>query len=331
MTSSKSIVVVAQNVGEGLAPAVLEAVAAARKYADEAGGKVDAVITGPPGTQDLSESLWKMGVVDVYVAEHDTLADEKAAPHALAAATAVEQADPSLIVVGQTQLGRDVAPYLAAKLDGGVIMNATDLRQGSGGAEVVCSIYGGAVEAVYRVSESPPSVVGVEPTGRKGDEVTTDGRGRVVSVDPGLDGFRDRVKVVERSVRSGPRLEEADVIVSGGMGLGDRQNYRYIEELAEALGGLPSASRAIVDHGWTGKSEWVGLSGTKVTPDLYVAVGISGASQHLAGMSTSRVIVAVNTDPQAPIFRYARYGVTLDCLEFLPSFIEECRKVKSAS
>jgi electron transfer flavoprotein alpha subunit len=329
MVGSKSILIFAQNDGGRLAPVVFEAAAAARNLAGDAGSGVAAVLTGPPGTQDLAAELWAAGVPDVYVAEHAVLAEPRAESHALAVEAAVRQADPSLILVGQTLLGRDLAPYLAARMESGVIMNATELRRNSSGAtEVVCPIYGGGVQAAYQVSESPPAVVGYQPIVKTDQESLSESSGRVISVDPGLDGFKERVKLVERSARSGPRLEEAEVVVSGGMGLGDGRNYKYIEELAEVLGGLPGASRAIVDARWVTRDLQVGLTGARVIPSLYMAVGISGASQHLAGMSNSKVIVAVNTDPQAQIFRYSRYGVTTDCVQFLPAFIDECRKLK---
>lgn len=332
MVSSKSILIAAQNEGGRLAPVVFDAVSLARKLAEETGGSVAAVLTGPPGTEALAEELRAAGVADVYVAEHAALAESRPEPHALATAAAVRQADPSLVIVGQTPLGRDMAPYLAARLDAGILMNATEIRRSSSGAmEAVCPIYGGGVTAVYQVSESPPTVVGFQPVVRSARESVSPGPGRVIPVDAGLGEFKDRVKLVEKATESGPRLDEAKVVVSGGMGIGDGDNYKQIEELAEVLGGLPGASRAIVDLGWATKAQQVGLTGTRVFPDLYMAVGISGASQHLVGMSTSKVIVAVNTDSGAPIFTYARYGVTMSCLEFLPAFIEECRKLKSAS
>ncbi|MBI2171165.1 MAG: electron transfer flavoprotein subunit alpha/FixB family protein [Chloroflexi bacterium] len=332
MTAKKSVLIVAQDDGGRLDPVVFDTVTAAKRLTGGAQGGVAAVLTGPPGTQALAEELWATGVADVYVAEHAALAEPRADSHARAVAVAVRQARPSLVLVGQTLLGRDLAPYLAARMDAGVIMNATELRlDASGATEVVCPIYGGGVQAVYRVSESPPSVVGFQRTVKSTAERVSHSRGRVIPVDPGLGGFKDKVKLVERSARSGPRLEEANVVVSGGMGLGEAKNYRYIEELAEVLGGLPGASRAICDLGWAARARQVGLTGTRVFPNLYMAVGIAGASQHLAGMSTSKVIVAVNTDTKAPIFKYARYGVTLDCVEFLPAFIAECRKLKSHS
>lgn len=331
MVGSKTVLLVAQNDGGSLAPVVFDTVTSARRLAG-AGGKVAAVLTGPPGTQALAKELWAVGVPDVYVAEHAALAESRPESHALAVAAAVRQADPSLVIVGQTLFGRDLAPSLAARMDTGVIMNVTELRRDSSGAtEAVCPIYGGGVRAVYRISESPPSVVGFQRTVKATAEKVSNPQGRVVPVDPGLGRYKEKVKLVQKASTSGPRLEEANVVVSGGVGIGDGKNYRHIEELADLLGGLPGASRAACDLGWAARARQVGLTGARVFPNLYVAVGISGASQHLAGMATSKVIVAVNTDPKAPIFKYARYGVTLDCLEFLPAFIEECRKVKSQS
>ncbi|MBI4311493.1 MAG: electron transfer flavoprotein subunit alpha/FixB family protein [Chloroflexi bacterium] len=332
MAGNKPVLIVAQNEGGRLAPVVFEAVAAARKLTGGASGGVAAVVTGPSGTEAVAKELWTAGVADVYVAEHALLAESRPESHARAVAAAVKQANPSLILVGQTTLGRDLAPYLAALLEAGVIMNAQELRYDSSGAtEVVCPIYGGAVQASYTVASSPPSVVGFQPAARSTVEKASGASGRILSVDPGLGEFKDKVKLVKRPVRTGPRLEEAKVVVSGGIGLGDPKNYQGIEELAKVLGGLPGASRAAVDLGYATRAQQVGLTGSRVSPDLYVAVGISGASQHLAGMSTSKVIVAVNTDKKANIFKFARYGVTLDCLEFLPSFIAECRKLKGAS
>ena len=332
MVGSKLILVVAQNDNGRLAPVVFDTVTAARKLAEGTGSAVAAVITGPSGSQALAQDLWGVGVGDVYVAEHAALDEPKPESHTLATLAAVRQANPSLVVVVQSLLGRDLAPCLAAKMDTGILMNATELRQNSSGAiEAVCPIYGGGVLAVYELSESPPSVVGFQSGARNTDESSNPVDGRVISVNPGLDDFRDRVKIVERSGTSGPLLNEAKVVVSGGVGIGDPSNYRYIEELAELLGGLPGASRAIVDLGWATKAQQVGLTGTVVVPDLYMAIGISGASQHLFGMSSSKVIVAVNTDPAAPIFSYARYGVTMNCLEFLPAFIEECKKIQTGS
>ncbi|MBI2872791.1 MAG: electron transfer flavoprotein subunit alpha/FixB family protein [Chloroflexi bacterium] len=329
---SKSILIVAEAEGGRLVRMVSDLAAVACGLVGGAAGSVVAALSGPPGTAGLAKELWPHGVSVAYVAEHPLLGELRPETHARAAAAAVQQAGPSLVLVGQTLLGRDMAPYLAARLNTSVLMNATELRRNSSGeVEVVCPVYGGSVRAVYTVSESPATVVGFQPgVAVRGEAVAGGARqGQVVSVDPGLGGFQSKVKLVNRATTAGPRLEEARVIVSGGKGLGDKKNYAYIEDLAKVVGGMPGASRAIVDLGWATRAQQVGLTGKRVSPDLYMAIGISGASQHMAGCSTSKVIVAVNRERDAVIFKYARYGVLGDCLEFLPSFIEECRKLKA--
>jgi len=136
------------------------------------------------------------------------------------------------------------------------------------------------------------------------------------------------VRIITPASRpEGARLEDAQVVVSGGRGLRDRENYSLIRELAASLSGMPGASRAIVDDGWAKPAEQVGLTGAIVSPDLYFAIGVSGASQHMAGCSNSRVLVAINTDPDAPIFRYATYGIVGDCLDILPELIRQAKQL----
>jgi len=146
---------------------------------------------------------------------------------------------------------------------------------------------------------------------------------RDVAVD--LGAVEERIRVVKKAELAGPRLDAADVIVAGGRGLGAPENYKLVVELAEALGGMPGASRPIVDEGWVDSSHQVGLTGTITRPGLYLAAGISGASQHMAGCSAAKTIVAINTDADASIFRYARYGVVGNCLEILPELIRAAK------
>jgi electron transfer flavoprotein alpha subunit len=144
-------------------------------------------------------------------------------------------------------------------------------------------------------------------------------RVRDVAVD--LGSVNERVQIVARSEASGPRIEDADIIVAGGRGLGSKENYRLVHDLAEALGGMAAASRPIVDEGWAEPARQVGLTGKITRPALYVAAGISGASQHMVGCAAAKTLVAINRDPDAAIFRYARYGIVGDCLEILPALV----------
>jgi electron transfer flavoprotein alpha subunit len=147
---------------------------------------------------------------------------------------------------------------------------------------------------------------------------------RDVHVDLGK--VEERIRVVERAQTQGPRLEDAQVIVAGGRGLGAQQNFKLIEQLAEALGGMAGASRPLVDDGWIDSSRQVGLTGKITRPVLYIAAGISGASQHMVGCSAAKTLVAINRDPDAPVFRYARYGIVGDCLEVLPELIRAAKE-----
>jgi electron transfer flavoprotein alpha subunit len=239
----------------------------------------------------------------------------------VAAATAAAAAtDPAAILVPRGPDMLELTPRLATRLDGGAVTGATEVRTGDTGVEAFAAVFGGAARALYRFTASGPAVIGLAPVlldppdreaGRSGERIELD-----------VTANLDRVRVIEPAVDTGvARIEDARVVVSGGRGLREADNFSLIRSLAANLGGMPGASRAIVDEGWAPPTEQVGLTGAIVTPDVYVAAGISGASQHMAGCSNSRLIVAINTDPDAPIFRYAHLGIVDDCLEVLPELL----------
>ena len=204
-------------------------------------------------------------------------------------------------------------------------MGVTEVRpDADGGFAVVASVYGGSARAVYRLAATP-RVIGLSPGLAPAPDREAGRIADVVAVDAPAPA-EQRVVVDQPAEATGPRLEEANVVVSGGRGLQRGDNFALIRELAANLGGMPGASRAIVDEGWAPSEEQVGLTGKIVSPDLYVAAGISGASQHMMGCSTSRVLVGINTDRDAPIFRYARYGINGDALEVLPELIRLTRE-----
>ena len=234
---------------------------------------------------------------------------------------------PRLILVSQTHDARLLAPRLAGRLGAAVVMNAIDLAAGEDGRlQVTASAYGGDTRVVYDLAGGTGWVVGVSTTVLVAEPLA-DGAGaapvREVAVD--LGSVKERIRVVARAVTEGPRIEDADIIVAGGRGLGGPENFRLVQDLAAALGGMAGASRPIVDDGWTDPSRQVGLTGKITRPSLYIAVGISGASQHMVGCAAAKTLVAINRDPEAAVFRYARYGVVGDCLEILPELIRVMR------
>ena len=218
------------------------------------------------------------------------------------------------------------------RLETGVVTNCEELRiaRDTGEVEAICSVFGGAAVSTYRFDEARPCVVSMRPGVAQPLSLPEDGRGETIQVRPDLSGILRRSEILERTAPLGPRLEETEVIVAGGKGLSSPKNFQFIQELADVLEGMPAASRAIVDLGWATPAQQVGLTGKVVTPNLYIAVGISGASQHMVGCSSARHIVAINTDQDAPIFQHARYGVVADCVEFMPAFIERCRELGPA-
>jgi electron transfer flavoprotein alpha subunit len=251
------------------------------------------------------------------------------APDACVAALAgyCRDAAPALVLFAQDAQARIVAPRLAGRIGGGVLMNVVGIERAADGiVEATAAAYGGDTRMVYALEGAASHVLALAPhalEAEPGEAAPTSPAQRTLAAQ--LDGATERVRVIERAKVQGPRLQDADIIVSGGRGLGARESYKLVEELAAALGGQPGASRPLVDDGWVDASRQVGLTGSITRPALYVAAGISGASQHMAGCAAARTIVAINSDPDAAIFRYARYGVVGDCREILPALVQAVR------
>ena len=305
--------------GEALSTADGEALGAGRALASDGGTSLICAVIGS-GVDAAATEAAERGADSVLVADAPHLETFSGDAVVAAAAAAVAECDADTVIVSRGPDTLDIVARLGARVGGSAVMGVTEFRGDGGGMQVVASAYGGSARAVYRLSDAGPRVVSVAPkfadppereAGRS-VEVTT------LTVDA---PEQERVRVVEAPDATGPRLEEASVVVSGGRGLQDGENYGLIEELAELLGGMPGASRAIVDVAWAEAEKQVGLTGKIVSPDLYIAAGISGASQHMMGCSTSRVLVAINNDAEAPIFQYAHFGIVADCLAVLPELI----------
>jgi electron transfer flavoprotein alpha subunit len=249
--------------------------------------------------------------------------------HANAVAAHAKSSGAELVLTGATLNGRDVAARVAAKLGWPYAADCTDASVSSGAMDVKRPMYAGKVRATLRVP--PPVVLSIRP----GAWTLPAGAGEVRATAIAAGAGAETLKFVrfEPTAASSKRvsLSEARVIVSGGRGLKGPENWKLLEDLADALGAATGASRAVTDAGWRPNEEQVGQTGKTVTPDLYIALGISGAIQHLAGMTSSKVIVAVNKDPDADIFKIADYGVVGDLFEFLPAFTEAVKKTRAGA
>jgi electron transfer flavoprotein alpha subunit len=252
--------------------------------------------------------------------------DYVVAPAAELLAQLVIQKSPALVLLAGTPQGKEVAGRLAVKIDSGVLTDAVDLQPGDDGPVAEQSIFGGATNVHSRVRRGTP-IVAVRPNAVAPEAAPGAAELSPVSLAGAVTGARVTNRVVaERGER--PDLTEASIVVSGGRGTGGAEGFGVIEQLADALGAAVGASRAVTDAGWYPHQFQVGQTGKTVSPQLYVAIGISGAIQHRAGMQTSKTIVAVNKDPEAPIFELADFGVVGDLFKVVPQLLDEISKRK---
>jgi electron transfer flavoprotein alpha subunit len=310
--------VLAEAGDSGPTPITLELLTEARSVA----GTVEAVAWGAD-TASLAAALGEYGATTVYDVG-DLGGALPGVPVSAAIAALIEGGNaPDAILIPATYDGRDVAGRLSVKLDRPVLTNVTGLVAGDGGLSSQHPVFGGSQIVTARFTGAGPAIFVIRAKSFA-PEPSGGGAATVVAAPAPETGAANGAKLVERHVeeRSGPKLDEAAVVVSGGRGLGEASNYALIEELAKLLHGAAGASRAIVDAGWVPYSHQVGQTGKTVKPTVYVACGISGATQHLVGMKGSKNIIAINKDKEAPIFSVADLGIVGDVHKVLPALIE---------
>ena len=311
------ILVLAEHSGESVKKVTTELLTLARRFGEPS------VVWAGPGADAGRERLAEFGAETVYVAPGAELEDYVVAPKAELLASLVAEKAPAAVLVASTAEGREIGSRLAVKTGSGLITDAVDLGEGLIAEQ---SIFGGAIIVQSKVRTGTP-IVAVRPNAVAPEPAP--GAARLENVDVGVSDAAKGARVTERVEQQRserPELTEASIVVSGGRGVGSAENFALIEKLADSLGAAVGASRAATDAGWYPHQFQVGQTGKTVSPQLYLAVGISGAIQHRAGMQTSKTIMVINKDAEAPIFELADFGIVGDLFQVVPQLTEEIQK-----
>jgi electron transfer flavoprotein alpha subunit len=304
----------------------MEALGAAQPLAAELGQELCCVVLGS-GMADACESLGTFGTAKVLYGEDAELAQYSSEGYANALDALIKEHNPDLVIMGASLQGKDLAGRLAAKLGVSAAVDCTGLEIADGRVLATRPMYAGKVIAKVAL-KGPVQLISLRPN--VFEPLETGGSAAVEAFTPQAGEIRAKVVDLKQEAEGKIELTEANIIVSGGRGMKGPENYAMLEELASVLGAAVGASRSAVDAGWRPHSDQVGQTGKVVTPNLYIACGISGAIQHLAGMGSSKVITAINKDPDAPIHGKADYSVVADLFDIVPPLIEEVKKLKEA-
>ncbi len=325
-----NVLVFAETRGNALRKTALEAVTAARAFVDaNGGGEVHALVAGTPGAASVADTLGQQGADVVVVAEHAGLANFDREAIASTIAARASSGGYRAVMLGFSAQGRDIGPRVAAKLDAPIVTDVTEIQSAGDAIVVKHPAYANKVIVTLQVS-GPTVVIAIRPSAITANASPKTARLETMplAADPGAS--RVVVKEVVEGGKGKIDLGEAPVIVAGGRGLKAPENFKLIEDLAAAFGNAAvGATRAVTDDGWRPHSDQIGQTGRQVSPQLYVAVGISGAIQHLAGMRSSKTIVAINKDKEAPIFKVADYGIVGDVMEVVPALTNAVREAKA--
>ncbi|WP_240374660.1 electron transfer flavoprotein subunit alpha/FixB family protein [Bacillus piscicola] len=319
----KKVLVLGEIKDGNLRNVSLEAIACAKQIRND--GEITGVLFGNHA-KDCAETMIHYGADRILIAENPELSHYTTDAYTQALMQIINKESPHAVVFGHTAKGKDLAPRLAAKLGVGLVSDAVEIEMNNGRAIYTRAIYSGKAFERVTVTEGI-ELVSVRPNNMKALKKDTSRNGPVTAFDPEIKNLRTIVKEIVNKTRGGGDLSEAKIIVAGGRGVKSKEGFRPLEELAEVLGGAVGASRGACDAEYCDYSMQIGQTGKVVTPDLYIAAGISGAIQHLAGMSQSKIVVAINKDPEAPIFDVADYGIVGDLFDIVPKLTAELKKI----
>ena len=332
MAEYKSVMICGEVTEGKLTAITTELLGCGRKLADDLGQELCAVLIGND-ISSLAQEAIAFGADKVYVVDDPLLKDYQTDSYVLTLEKVVKQVMPQILILGQTSVGRDLAPRLAFRLDTAVSMDCVELAIDPTSKLMLQTrpVYGGNAQAIF-TCEANPQIATVRAKAMSPLERDTSRKGEIFTIEAGLDPSAIRTKVLEKVPEEveGIKLEDAAVVVSGGRGIGSAEGFKQLEELAKILNGAVGASRPPCDNAWVPNGWQVGLTGKIITPDLYIAVALSGSSQHMSGCSSSKNIIAINKDPEANIFKEARFGIVGDWKKIIPAFTEKVKELLSS-
>ncbi len=329
MADNKGVMIFTEVVEGKLAPIAKELLGCGRKLADELKEELSALLVGS-GVASFAAEAIAFGADKVYVVDDALLKDYRTDAYVAVVEKVAKQANPRILLLGQTTIGRDLAPRAAFRLGTAVTLDCVALEIDTSSKLLLQTkpVYGGNAQAIFTM-ETSPQMATVRAKAMSALVPDNARKGEVVTVAAGLDAAAIKTNLLQKVVQEveGVKLEDAPVIVSGGRGIGGADGFKQLEELAKLLKGAVGASRPPCDNGWVSDTIQIGLTGKIVSPDVYIAVALSGSSQHLAGCSGSKNIIAINRDPEANIFKEARFGVVGDWKKIIPAFHAKAKEL----
>ncbi len=329
MADYKGVMVYCEVTEGKLVVLATEELGCGRRLADELGEELSAVLAGN-GVSNIAEEAIAFGADKVYVVDDPLLKDYETDAYMAVMQGLVEEVKPQILILGQTAIGRDLAPRLAFRLGTTATLDCIELTVDPESKRLrqTKPVYGGNAQAVF-TTESDPQIATARTKAMTPLEKDESRQGEIISIDAGLDPSAIRTRVLEKVTEEveGIKLEDAPVVIAGGRGIGSAEGFTQLEELAKLLKGAVGASRPPCDSGWVPERVQIGLTGKIIAPELYIAVAVSGSSQHMSGCSGSKTIVAINKDAEANIFREARFGVVGDWKKVIPALTSKVNEL----